>query len=287
MYHTQKSKINIVSINIVAGCLIGLCVLILSYTHTTALFDRAGYDGVFAHIGVIGFEMTFILGTVTVIWSKWINEKVGGSSRFVFSLGVTVNLYSNITSGIAQNGKPLVFWKFNEVIVINEAVLIGALIPILICCAEMVVNDAIFKYRTSKQHCTEEQELQIELQTQSLENDQKELRVTEEVSQGEILQTVEANGNNDSSEDNEQEQIETKSKRTRLTEEMKLAISQIANDYFNKHGKYPTVRLLSESADCSQHMAKKILDLLKESTDETNTNDNSISDLKLVEVKSA
>ena len=140
------SKVNIVSISLFGGCLIAVCVLVLSYAHTTALFERSGYRSILAHIGVIGFEAAFVLGTVTLIWAKLNGEKVRISTRCVFGLGIAFNLYSNISSGIAKNGQPIVFYVWDG-IVIDEAVLVGALIPLLIEAAVLVISDAIVQYR--------------------------------------------------------------------------------------------------------------------------------------------
>jgi flagellar biosynthesis GTPase FlhF len=137
---------NVITISLIIGSLIGSSVLILSYLHTAGLFERSGYAGGFAHIGVIGFELVFILGTGISIWSKWQGEKVATSTKFALGLGVCINLYSNITSGIAKYGKPLTFF-YAKGIPIDEAVLIGALIPILFVVAEMVISDAISKTR--------------------------------------------------------------------------------------------------------------------------------------------
>lgn len=135
--------------SIITGCLIGLFVLILSYTHTTALFERSGYSDIFAHIGVWAFELTFLFGTVNVVASKLTGEKVSASSRFVLVLGVLINLYSNITSGIAHN-VAIVFFVVKG-IPIDEAVLIGALIPCLIFATELIISDAIRKHLVNKQ----------------------------------------------------------------------------------------------------------------------------------------
>jgi hypothetical protein len=137
-------KPNVVTISLAIGSLIGASVLILSYLHTAGLFERSGYAGKFAHIGVIGFELVFILGTGVSIWSKWQGVKVATSTKFALGLGVCINLYSNITSGIAKDGRPLVFFSIKG-IPIDEAVLIGGLIPILFVVAEMVISDAISK----------------------------------------------------------------------------------------------------------------------------------------------
>lgn len=277
----MKSKVNIVSVNIVAGCLIGLCVLILSYTHTTALFDRAGYDGIFAHIGVIGFEMTFILGTVTVIWSKWIGEKVGSSSRFVFLLGVTVNLYSNITSGIAQNGEPLVFWVINKNWVINEAVLIGALIPLLIVAAEMVVQDAIFKHRISSKDQTNKKEDRIaeffHAQKNTNKQDDGEFNSFQETiptyTQGNLIkeESTELNGEgapglhnqlivSNTIENVPIPQNQGINNNQNMSSEF---IIDLATRMKQKEGKYPSVRRLAEEANITMYRAKKVLEQLK------------------------
>lgn len=268
-----KSKLNIVSVNIVAGCLIGLCVLILSYTHTTALFDRAGYDGIFAHIGVIGFEMTFILGTVTVIWSKWVGEKVGSSSRFVFSLGVIVNLYSNITSGIAQNGEPLVFWVINKNWQINEAVLIGALIPLLIVAAEMVVQDAIFKYRASKEQTNKPDDRVAEFlhaQRNTITQDGNEYHSFKESIPSNTLRedSIEWNQesiqelHNPSSISNTMDRVSLTSRQVNRDVTSESIIS-LANQMKQTEGKFPSVRRLAEEANITMYRAKKVLEQLK------------------------
>lgn len=268
-----KSKLNIVSVNIVAGCLIGLCVLILSYTHTTALFDRAGYDGIFAHIGVIGFEMTFILGTVTVIWSKWVGEKVGSSSRFVFSLGVIVNLYSNITSGIAQNGEPLVFWVINKNWQINEAVLIGALIPLLIVAAEMVVQDAIFKYRASKEQTNKPDDRVAEFfhaQRNTITQDGNEYHSFKESIPSNTLREDSTEWNqesiqelhNPSSISNTMDRVSLTSRQVNRDVTSESIIS-LANQMKQTEGKFPSVRRLAEEANITMYRAKKVLEQLK------------------------
>lgn len=275
MYHTQKSKVNIVSVNIVAGSLIALCVLILSYTHTTALFDRAGYTGIFAHIGVIGFEMTFILGTVTVIWSKWIGQKIAVSSRFVFALGVIVNLYSNITSGIAKNGQPLVFWIIKG-IAIDEAVLIGALIPLLIVSAEMVVQDAIFKHRASQ-----EGEQTLERTEELIDNEVLVDEVSDKIieSENEILQTVETveteiaidepiEIGQPSTELVEEDQTEVESKQSkRSSKQTKEVARAVAQAHFLQTGEHLSVRDLADKVDCSRYMAQKVINSLKAESD--------------------
>lgn len=144
----RKRKLNIVTLNLVVGAFIGLCVLILSFAHAAALFARSGYKNWLSYVGVAGFEFAFILGTVTLIWAKLNGEQVGKSTKFVFGLGVVINLYSNITSGLAVDGKPLIFYRINDNLVIGEPVLVGGLIPLLIVAAEMVISDAILKYRS-------------------------------------------------------------------------------------------------------------------------------------------
>lgn len=139
-------KPNIATVSIIIGCFIGMCVLILSYTHAVGMMTRAGHTGVLSHVGVWAFEATFFFGSIVVVWSKWNGLKVGITSYLVFLLGVGINLYSNISAGIAKDGQALVFGTVKGV-PIDEAVLINTLITCLILAAEMVVTDAIFKRR--------------------------------------------------------------------------------------------------------------------------------------------
>lgn len=268
----MKAKINIVSVNMISGCLIGLCVLILSYTHTTALFERAGYKGVFAHIGVIGFEMTFILGTITIIWSRWIGESVGIASRFVLILGVSVNLYSNITSGIAQNGKPLVFWTINKDWTINESVLIGAFIPLLIVAAEMVVNDALHKHhaaikqnKTAQNEQTNESIEEISIRRTSpkreiAHNKQTEI-AQEEQSSNTAKQEMEPIAH--ITEQTEESEQTERSEQTANTG----SLIELAKRLMNQEGKLPSIRRLAEEANTTTYKARKVLDQLKVQTD--------------------
>jgi hypothetical protein len=59
------------------------------------------------------------------------------------------NLYSNITSGIALDGKPIIFTTIQGV-QIGEPVMIGAFIPTLFFAIERVIANAIFMYRKIK-----------------------------------------------------------------------------------------------------------------------------------------
>lgn len=138
------------TISLIVAGLIGTAVLILSYLHTAGLFERSGYHEAFAHIGVIGFELTFVFGTGIALWTKLQGEKPAGSTRFIMWLGISVNLYSNVTSGIATEGKPLIFFSVWG-IPIGEPVLIGALIPLLFWAAERIVMDCISMYLELKQ----------------------------------------------------------------------------------------------------------------------------------------
>lgn len=145
----NKSSLQIVYTSFLVGVLICICVLILSWSHATSLFTRSGYVGWLGQIGVIAFETTFVFSTAIAIWSSWIGEKVTGPTRFVLILGVMFNLYSNITSGIALDGKPIIFTTIQGV-QIGEPVMIGAFIPTLFFAIERVIANAIFMYRKIK-----------------------------------------------------------------------------------------------------------------------------------------
>lgn len=270
---------NIVKVNMFAGCLIGLCVLVLSYTHTTALFERAGYRGIFAHVGVFGFEATFVLGTVTIIWSRWLGEKVGLPSRFVLILGVCVNLYSNITSGIAQNGKPLVFFVLNKNWVINEAVLIGAFIPLLIVAAEMVVNDALHKHRASNKQTGGLLVEEISIRRTTPKKEIKQQEIKQEIKQDKEIkhQTLEVEQDKEIKQepveeikqsDNKKETIEPKKSNNRINHLLDESDNEspfdIAVRFMNETGTLPSIRKLAKQANVTTYRASKIIEELKQ-----------------------
>lgn len=264
-----KNKVNVVSVNITGGIIIAICVLILSYTHTTALFERANYKGIFAHIGVIGFELMFILGTVTVIWSKWMGEKVGKSTNFVFGLGVVINLYSNITSGFAQNGKPIVYYIFPNGWELNEAVLIGAFIPLMIVASEMVVKDAMIKHRNQNQletTVTNQATTTVEAKSTTQPTDQVNQPPTKKVKKSikpeqvkSEPQPVQPTVNIDPIKPTLVTDKPTIKQQPTEKDVLEQHIQTVALQMYQESGKKPSKRKLAEQAGTTDHQAYKFL----------------------------
>src|SRR5690606_17995903 len=85
--------------NILIGGIILLSAMVLSWNHTAALFEWAGYRGWLAQIGVLMIEASFFLGALNIILAKSSGLKAGWPARVTFLFGATLVGWSNISSG--------------------------------------------------------------------------------------------------------------------------------------------------------------------------------------------
>lgn len=230
---------HIIRISLAFGGLICLAVLTLSYLHSVELFERSGYHGIFAHVGVIGFELMFVLGSIIMIWSRWVGAKISGASKYVFYLGVGVNVYSNIASGFAK-GEALVFYLFDNGLAINEPVLIGALIPMMFVGAELVIADAIFKYQTHKQSSNPVKQTTKKSNTSVKQKSNKHKQSSQTVASS------------------------SQTKSNNPVEHQTNDIKQTASKIKQEEGQFPTLRRLADMVGTTPYQAKKAIDELKQ-----------------------
>lgn len=87
-----------------------------------------GFTGDLAYVGVVGAEVTFLLGVLNMTISKLKGEDPGVPAKAGFSLGVTLILWSNIHSGISAG---------------ITGIILGAVTPASLIVAEAIIGRAI------------------------------------------------------------------------------------------------------------------------------------------------
>lgn len=294
-----NERINIVNVNVWIGFLIFLSMAIISFSHTAALFERTAYEGVFAILGTIGCETAFILGAGNVVWSKSKGVRAGKASWFISIVGILIILYSNISSGIAHDGNPIVFFQLTKTVWITETTLIGALIPIVIVAAKMVVSHAAVIWLNQKDqetntHQTADtvvEEYHIKRTRAKQEVKQEKQKIEQktfkdnEQSNSKIKQTTKVKHNEggtflvhqtfeESQSSNNQETVkDQKASNNRinhlLNADENKRVSELAIKIKDQTGKYPSIRVLAGQAGCTNHRAKTVLDILKQTNGET------------------
>jgi hypothetical protein len=197
----QKVKqINIVKVSLIVGGIIALCVMVLSITHAAAFFERSGYHGWFARAGVVAIELLFLYGSSLTLWLWLQGEPIPLATKVATGLGIIVNLYSNLTSGIAQDGKPITWtiWKLP----VSEPIIAGVLITMIYIVAELVISDAIKasrKKQTADNQTDEETIEEISIKrTRPRPNNQTvfESNTSEAIEQQSTVQTSNTQSNN-------------------------------------------------------------------------------------------
>ncbi|OYD06260.1 hypothetical protein [Paludifilum halophilum] len=121
------------------------CAQTLSYLHTLHLFERHGYTGWQAHLGVIMFEALFFLGAFVTTVFHFIGTQPGIPVRVATLLGASFVAWSNISYG----------WEFGR-----GGVAIGIAIILCALVAEAVVGKAIL--HTGQKTSTTKLENQVE-----------------------------------------------------------------------------------------------------------------------------
>jgi hypothetical protein len=86
--------------NILLSLLILLVTLFISYHHSVALFELGGFEGVYAHLGVISAELTFLQGAMNIIIARLQGKKPGAPATMAGLLGLLLVGLSNVMAGI-------------------------------------------------------------------------------------------------------------------------------------------------------------------------------------------
>ncbi len=115
-------------INIIGATIVLLANIYVSFNHSIELFRLGGFDGELAYIGVVGAEVTFLLGVLNITVAKLKGVKAGYPSYAGFYLGVTLILWSNIYAGLGAG----VF-----------GIILGAATPLSLIIAESIIGRAI------------------------------------------------------------------------------------------------------------------------------------------------
>lgn len=126
------------------------CAQTLSYLHTLHLFERHGYTGWQAHLGVIMFEALFFLGAFVTTVFHFIGTQPGIPVRVATLLGASFVAWSNISYG----------WEFGR-----GGVAIGIAIILCALVAEAVVGKAILHTGKNVETSTTKVENQVEKST--------------------------------------------------------------------------------------------------------------------------
>jgi hypothetical protein len=91
----------IFSVNVIGGTLILLCTIIVSYSHSFALFDSSiGYNGLFSHLGVITVETMFLISGYNIMQALRRGRKPGQASIYGFWMGAGFVAWSNVAASI-------------------------------------------------------------------------------------------------------------------------------------------------------------------------------------------
>ena len=98
--------------------------LIISYMHTYELMNSAGLSGMLAHLGVATFELSFALGTLSLVFDS--APRV--AALVSIALGLSVVAAANVMSGVSH-GTP--------------GVAIGLAIPAAVVVAEVLLKGSL------------------------------------------------------------------------------------------------------------------------------------------------
>jgi hypothetical protein len=115
-------------INITGAAIVLLSNIYVSFNHSIELFRQGGFSGNLAYVGVIGAEVTFLMGALNMVVSKLKGENAELPAKLGFILGVSLILWSNIHAGLGAG---------------ITGIILGAVTPVSLIIAEMIIGRAI------------------------------------------------------------------------------------------------------------------------------------------------
>lgn len=270
------------ALNIVGGSIVLVCVVAVSYSHTLALFGMGGFTGIFQHMAVIAVEVTFLLGALNMVVSRFKGRHPGIPAIIGGLFGVGIVGWGNIEAGVNYG---------------IHGVLLGAAIPISLIIAEAILSKAILQ-RMKEQpegepaityHTNEEQEKEPTI-TQESPNQwedsqernhegelppittQEEKNITQAIT-NESPKVLEESPSDTNEAPKEREEppkdLEKKETAQAITQESPTIetdpeiIYGVAWEMYEKNGEPPTRRGLAEAANTTEHRARKAIDRLK------------------------
>lgn len=107
-----------------------VCVVAVSYSHTLALFGMGGFTGIFQHMAVIAVEVTFLLGALNMVVSRFKGQHPGIPAIIGGLFGVGIVGWGNIEAGVNYG---------------IHGIVLGAAIPISLIIAESILSKAILQ----------------------------------------------------------------------------------------------------------------------------------------------
>lgn len=131
-------------INIVGATIVLLANIYVSFNHSIELFRLGGFSGAIAYMGVIGAEVTFLLGVLNITVSKLKGEYAGRPAYAGFYLGVLLIIWSNVHAGL----------DFGVI-----GIILGAATPASLIVAESIIGRAILHKPPSHPETGEEDDL--------------------------------------------------------------------------------------------------------------------------------
>lgn len=149
-------------INIIGAAIVLLANIYVSFNHSIELFRMGGFSGEIAYMGVIGAEVTFLLGVLNVTVAKLKGEKAGYPAYAGFYLGVALILWSNIHAGLMFG---------------VTGIILGAVTPVSLIVAESIIGRAIIHVTPTSQKVEEDPEQEDTLLKSALELYQKNGKV--------------------------------------------------------------------------------------------------------------
>lgn len=145
-------------INILGSTIVLLCNIFVSYHHSIQLFESGGFSGVYAHLGVIAAEATFVLGGLNIVISRFRGESPGAPAILGGMLGVGLVGWSNVSAG----------WSYGI-----SGILLGLATPASLVVAEAMLSRMLIRVANQKV----EKEAPIKAEEEKLETPTPKMEV--------------------------------------------------------------------------------------------------------------
>lgn len=265
--------------NIIFGALLYVGAFYVSYSHTLDLLHRGGYHNQYAHITTLVGEGVFVIGMVNLVVLQIMNKKVRfyEPPRIALWTGLIIVGYSNWSSGLGKG---------------YESIAIGLGIVVVMWVAEAVISYGIKETRTDKQtndtktdtktnDTGRNKEQSVETisrqETKVEDNDSQDNKTDNDVDKDSATHDKTTDRTEDKQTNNTTVKATTPTKRKAVdktpatlsviqggkTDEDEEAARQLALDYYDTHGKYPSYRQLGELSGIGKDRAGKVIRQLK------------------------
>lgn len=285
IYIEKRRRDSVRGLTIFVSFIVLVAVVIISYSHSLALFEMGGFTGWFRHLGVIVVEATFVLGFLNIVIARFQGRSPGKPAVVGGIYGVLLVGWANIQAG----------WEYGI-----YGVALGVAMPVGLVITESILAHALIRSRTQAEQAdpeaptvTQESPNQWEdsqesnhegelppITTQETSTEQKESPknnpvppIDNEESTREEKETTQEEKNitqaitNESPKDLEEtEESPSDTNESPTIETDPEIIYGVAVEMWEQTGDIPTRRGLAEAANTTEHRARKAIDRLKEET---------------------